>query len=155
MLACCGRIQVATKGLTMNSMLWCRRWLALVPVLVLFAILLGGCGGSSKPSYCSTVSDLKQSVSDLGNIKVIQNGTSSVTSAVDKVKSSADVAVNAAKKDFPTETSALSSSIDTLANSVKKLANGDRSVITSLPTQISAVTNSVSSFSNATSSKCK
>jgi hypothetical protein len=49
-------------------------------------VALAGCG-SSKPSYCSKVSDLKSSVQSLSSVNVIQNGTSSLKSAVQKIQS--------------------------------------------------------------------
>jgi hypothetical protein len=126
-----------------------------VPVLLCLAAapLLAACG-SSKPSYCSKVSDLQQSVKDLANVKVIQNGTSAVTNAIDKVKTNANGAIDAAKSDFPSETSALTSSVDGLATSVKQLSSAPASAIPAIPGQIAAVTTAVTNLVNATQSKC-
>src|SRR5437763_5916724 len=82
-------------------------WRALLLVACLTAaLLLVACGGSGKPGYCSKVDDLKKSVSDLANVKVVQNGTSSVKSAFDTVQNNATATVDALKSDFPNETSA-------------------------------------------------
>src|SRR3954466_9321896 len=51
-------------------------------------VVLGACGGSDKPAYCSDVSDFKDAVSELTNVQIAQNGLSSLTAAVDKVKTS-------------------------------------------------------------------
>lgn len=126
-----------------------------LPLLVLIALvpLLAACG-SSKPSYCSKVSDLKQSVSDLANVKVIQNGTSAVTSAVNKVKDDANAAVSAAKSEFSPETQALTTAVNNLTTSVKNLPTATAATLPSIPGQIQAVSTAVTNLANATKSKC-
>jgi hypothetical protein len=123
---------------------------------VAIAVVLAGCGGSSKPSYCSQTANLKKSVQDLGNVNVIQGGTSALTSALSTVESNAQAVVSSAKSDFPTETSAINSSVSALKQSAQQLSGSPTpAVIAKLPGQISAVVTSVQNFSSATSSKCK
>jgi hypothetical protein len=122
---------------------------------VAIAVALAGCG-SSKPSYCSQTATLKKSVQDLGNVNVIQGGTSALTSALSTVESNAQAVVSSAKSDFPTETSAINSSVSALKQSAQQLSSSPTpAVIAKLPGQISAVVTSVQNFSSATSSKCK
>lgn len=127
-------------------------------VLAAFAVaaLLAGCGGSSKPGYCAKTSDLKKSVQDLGSVNVVQGGTNALTSALSSVESNATAVVNAAKSDFPDQTSAISSSIDALKKSAQSLASSPAqpALIAQIPGQISAVVKSIQDFSSATSSKC-
>lgn len=60
-----------------------------------------------------------------------------------------------AKSDFPTETSALKSSIDTLSTTVKEAASSHSvATIAQIPTQPSAVVTAVNNFQSATNSKC-
>jgi Flp pilus assembly protein TadD len=127
-----------------------------VPVTLAVVAVLSGCGGSSKPSYCKQTASLKQSVSDLGSVNIVQGGTSALTSALSKVQSDASAVVNSAKSDFPNETSAITSSIDALKKSAQSLASSPTqpAVIAQVPGQISAVVKSVQDFSSATSSKC-
>jgi phage-related protein len=129
------------------------RMLLGVVMCLALAPLLTACG-SSKPSYCSKVSDLTQSIKDLGSVKVVQNGTSAVTSAVDKVKSNADATISAAKSDFPSETSALTGAVDSLATSIKQLPSSTASTLPAIPGQIAAMTSAVTNLANATKSKC-
>jgi hypothetical protein len=126
------------------------------PVLACLALipLLAACGSSSKPSYCSHVSDLQQSVKDLANVKPIQNGTKSVTDALNKVKDNAQATVDAAKKDFPSETSAVSSAVSNLASAVRQLPSATASTLAALPGQIQAASTAVTDLANATNSKC-
>jgi hypothetical protein len=134
-----------------------RRWsraraLGAIPVVVL---LLGACGGSSRPSYCSAVSNLENSVKGLASVNVIKNGTSSLKSQVHKIESNAESVATSAAGDFPNETSAVVSSLNALASSVKHIS-GTPSVsqIATIGQQAAAAVSAVKSFANATSSKC-
>jgi outer membrane murein-binding lipoprotein Lpp len=131
----------------------------LLPIVLiassLAVLLLAGCG-SSKPGYCSKVNDLKKSVQDLPNVNVVQNGTSGLTSALQKVESNAKAVVSSAKSDFPNETSALSNSLNGLAQAIKNLPSSPTAgQIATIAGQASATVTAVKNFSNATSSKCK
>jgi len=67
-----------------------RRW-GLVPAAVLVLALSGlaaGCS-SSKPAYCTSGSQLKTSVEDLGNVDVAKNGLDSLQTAVSSVQADA------------------------------------------------------------------
>lgn len=121
------------------------------------AVALAGCGGSSKPSYCSKTADLKKSVQDLGSINIIQGGTSALTTALSTVESNAQAVVSSAKSDFPDQTAAINTSISALKQSAQQLSSSPTqpAVIAKVPGQISAVVSSIQDFTNATSSKCK
>ena len=80
-----------------------------------------GCGSSSKPDYCSDVSDLQSSVDDLKNVQLQSGALSTLQTDVQKVQSDANAVVSSAKQDFPTETSALQSSVSTLSASINAL----------------------------------
>jgi CDGSH-type Zn-finger protein len=124
---------------------------------VVAAAILSGCGGSSsKPSYCDQTANLKKSVQSLGSVNVLQGGTNALTSAISNVESSASAVVKSAKGDFPTETAAISSSIDALKKSAQSLASSPAqpAVIAQIPGQVSAVVKSIQDFSSSTKSKC-
>ncbi len=122
--------------------------------LALSAAALGACG-SSKPAYCSSVSNLESSIKALPSTNVVQTGLNGLESAVSKVQSDAQTAINDAKGDFPTETSALKSSVNTLSTTVKQAASSPSvSTIAQIPAQVSAVVTSVNNFQSATKSKC-
>ena len=92
------------------------RGLTRVAVVVLTAvalIALAGCG-SSKPAYCSDRTTLENSVKNLPSV-TSSSGISGLTSQISTIKSDATSLVNAAKSDFPTETSAVKTSVDALA----------------------------------------
>src|SRR4051794_26885660 len=123
---------------------------------LLFAAL-GGCGGSSKPGYCSDVSDFESAVSGLKDVKPVQNGTSSVKSAIQKVEDTGKAVVDSAQSDFPDQTKAIDQSLDTLGETLKQL--GDPSTATQtiakVPGQVSALSSAAGDFKSATDSKCK
>jgi hypothetical protein len=118
--------------------------------------VLAGCGGSSKPSYCSQTSALKKSVKDLGSVNVLQGGTSGLSSALQTVETNAQKVVSSAKSDFPSQTDAVNSAISALKETAQSLAASPAqpALIAKLPGEISAVASSIQSFASATSSKC-
>jgi hypothetical protein len=127
-----------------------------VPVLLVALMPLAvGCGGGGSPGYCSDVDDLEQSVKDLGSVDVVAGGTNAVNEAVDKVESSARSAVDAAKSDFPDETSAISDSIKQLKSSAGELTDSPTAQDAGrLAVDVTAVVNAVDDFVSATRSKC-
>ncbi len=134
-----------------------RAALVAVGVALSAVLALSACGGSSKPSYCSQVNNLKNSIEDLGKVNVLQNGTGALTSALSKVESSAKSVVDSAKGDFPSQTSAISSSVSTVKTTVTQLVSNPKqpALIAELPGQVGAVSSSISTFISDTQSKCK
>jgi hypothetical protein len=124
-------------------------------VLALSATALAACGGSSKPSYCSSVSNLESSIKALPSTNVVQTGLNGLESAVSKVQSDAQTAINDAKGDFPSETSALKSSVTTLSATVKgAVSSPSVSTIAQIPGQVSSVVTAANNFQSATKSNC-
>ena len=121
---------------------------------VLIALLVSGCGGSSKPAYCSDKSDFNSAVNDLKNVKITD--PSSVQSAIQKVESTGKTLVSSAKSDFPTESSAISSSLSSLETTLKQLPNSSTTTaaLKQLPAEIIATKSALDSFSSASKSKC-
>jgi hypothetical protein len=124
-------------------------------LLAAAALALSGCGGSSKPSYCSSVDNLKSSIKAIPSTNIVASGVNGLKSAIEKVQAASTTAVNDAKSDFPSETSALKSSVDTLSATVKSLSSSpSASTLAQVPSQVSAVVTAVDNFSSATKSKC-
>ena len=130
-------------------------------VLTLLALLIGGgllagCGSSSKPAYCSPVSKVENAVKSLPTVDdVKKNGVGTLKSAVVQLQQDATAAVNQAKSDFSTQTTALKSAVDTLSSTVRQIA-GTPSVQTlaQLPSELSAVGTAAKNLQSAVSSKC-
>lgn len=133
------------------------RLVAVVPVAMVVAVALvaaAGCGGSSKPAYCSDRSSLQDSVKGLTSAAT-SGGISGLQSQISTIQSDATALVKSAKSDFPSQTSAIKTSVDTLAGAVKALPSSpSTSQIAAIAVDASSVVSSVKSFSDATSSKC-
>lgn len=123
-------------------------------VLVLGLAAATGCGSSSKPAYCTSRSNLENSVKGLTDLNV-SSGLSGLQAQLTKIQSDANAVVSSAKGDFPNETSAIKSSVNALANTIKAFPSspsaGD---IATLARQAAAAVTAVQNFINSTSSKC-
>jgi hypothetical protein len=119
-------------------------------------LAITGCGGSSKPSYCSDRSDLQSSVKGLGDVKVTQSGgLDQLKSQLQQVESNANKVVSSAKGDFPSETSAISSSVSSLKSAVQGLPSSPSAQqLAQVAGDTKAVVTSVDGFTKATDSKC-
>ena len=123
--------------------------------LAAVALVAAGCGSSSKPDYCSDVSNLQQSVDDLGNIQLNSNTLSTLQTDLQTVQTNADAVVSSAKADFPSQTSALKSSVTTLSNSIKQLPQSPTAQqLVPVGVEISSVVTAAKNLSSATSSAC-
>jgi hypothetical protein len=118
--------------------------------------LLAGCGSSSKPAYCSPVNKVENAVKSLPTVDdVKKNGVETLKSAVLQLQQNATAAVNQAKSDFSSQTSALKTSVDALSSTVKQVV-GTPSLQTFalLPAELSAVSTATKNLQTAMSSKC-
>ena len=80
---------------------------------------------------------------------------SGISPQVQAIKTNADDVVSSAKSDFPTQTSAISSSVTTLQNAVKALPSSPSAAnVLSIGADAAAVASAVKGFTDATSSKC-
>lgn len=117
-------------------------------------VALSGCGGSSKPGYCTDRSNLENSVKGLTALNG-SSGLSGLQGQLKKIQSDATAVAGSAQSDFPSETSAVKSSVDALSSAVKGLPSSpSASQIATLAKHASSVVSSVKSFVDATSSKC-
>ena len=89
--------------------------------LAAVALVAAGCGSSGKPAYCSNVSDLQQSVTDLKSVQLQSGALSTLQTDLQTVQTNADAVVSSAKADFPSQTSALQSSVSSLSTAIQKL----------------------------------
>ena len=83
-------------------------------------IALAGCGSSSKPAYCSDRTNLENSIKNLPTV-TSSSGVSGLKSQITTIESDANSVVNSAKSDFPSQTSAVKTSVDALQSAVNAL----------------------------------
>jgi hypothetical protein len=129
---------------------------AVVGTMVLLAATLMALTGCGKPQYCSDRSDLEKSVRDLGNINVLQSGgVSQLKSQLQTVQTDAQKVASSAKSDFPSESSALQSSVSRLKGAVQSLPpSPSRQELAPVAADATAVVMASRNFKNATDSKC-
>ncbi len=134
-----------------------RTWL-LLPAVVLILVLSGlaaGCS-SSKPAYCTAATNLKTSVSNLGNVDVGKNGLSSLQTALNSVTSDAKTFASDAKSAYPSQTTALENSLSSLETAIKS-AKGQPplTAAAAVVPSVTQVKNSASTLESAVSGKCQ
>jgi hypothetical protein len=123
-------------------------------VTVLGLAVLSGCGGSSKPAYCTNRANLESSVKGLTDLSA-SSGLSGLQAQITKIQSDANALASSAKSDFPNETSAITSSVDKLATTVKAFPSSPSAAdIATVGTQAASAVGAVQNFYNATKSKC-
>jgi protein-disulfide isomerase-like protein with CxxC motif len=126
---------------------------AIAAVLAVLAVL-AGCG-SSKPAYCSSLTDLKQSVEALPTTDVVQHGTDALKTNVNKAVNNAHAVVDAAKHDFPTETTAITDAANSLKTTVNQLGqNASPTLVVQAAGNVASLGSAVRTFSSSASSKC-
>jgi len=136
-------------------MRWRMRSGGLAAIMTAAAVAIAACGGSSKPSFCSSLTTLKTSVQALPTTNVIKNGTNALKSAADTVVKNAHQVVDSAKSDFPDETAAITSSVDALQTTVKDIQQGvTPALVAQAVANTASVSTAVKNFSSSASSKC-
>jgi hypothetical protein len=128
--------------------------IALGLVTLTLTFLVAGRGGD-EPAYCSELSDLEQSVNQLGDVDVVGGGTDAIREAVSNVEDDARATVDAAEEEFGDETRTVSDALSKLETSVRDLPESptaDQAAI--VLADASAVATSVDELITATRSKC-
>ena len=128
--------------------------LILAVALASVALVAAGCG-DDKPEYCSNVSDLQQSVTDLKDVQLESGALSTLQTDLQTVQTNANAVVSSAKADFPSQTSALQSSVSSLSKTINKLPQSPTAQqLLRLAPEINSVVTAAQGFSDATSSAC-
>ena len=128
--------------------------MVVVALLAAGAVMaLAGCG---KPQYCSDRSTLQQSVSGLNDVQVTQSGgVDRLKTQLTKVESDANALAKSAKSDFPSESSAVQSSVKSLKSAVQALpASTSRQLLVTVAANVKATVAAFDNFKTATDSKC-
>ena len=74
----------------------------IVPAALAAVVLVAaGCGSSSKPAYCSDVSNIATYVDNLKNVQLQSGAVSTLKTDVQKVQSNANAVVGSAKQELP------------------------------------------------------
>lgn len=136
-----------------------RHSIALAAVGLIGAVLLAGCG-TSKPAYCTQVSNLENSVKALGKVEVSSSGVSALTTGLDNVSKSAQELGSALKSEFAAQASAIKSSIGGLESTAKQVSSATGTsaklqAAASIPGEIEGLKKPISEIQDVAKSKCK
>ena len=127
---------------------------ALATVAAGTLIALAGCGGSSKPAYCSDRTNLENSIKSLPSV-ASSSGVSGLKSQINTIVSDANSVVSSAKSDFPSQTSAVKTSVEAFQTAVKALPSSPSATqVAGIATDAASVVSSVKGFTDASKSKC-
>ena len=128
----------------------------LVPAAVLIPVLSGlAAGCSSKPAYCTDATNLKTSVSNLGDVNVAKNGLSSLQTALTSVQTNAKAFVADAKSAYPSQTTALQNSLSSLETAIKSvMGQPSLTAAAAVASSVTQVKNAASALQSAASGKC-
>jgi hypothetical protein len=124
------------------------------------AVALTGCSSSSSstssgpPAYCAARTNLENSIKGLTSLNA-SSGVSGLKSQVTAIANNASKLVDQAKGDFPSQTSAITTSVNTLKSSVAGLSSSPSAAqIATITKDAGSVVSSVANFMTASSSKC-
>ena len=123
---------------------------SITAVLASAALVVSGCG-SSKPAFCTTLSQLQTSIKDLN----VNEGVSGLKSQAQTIENQALSLVSSARSDFPTETSAIRNAVNGLKNSVSTVKSSpSASQVAGVASDASTLVSAIDSFATSAKSKC-
>jgi flagellar capping protein FliD len=117
--------------------------------------LAAGCS-SSKPAYCADADQLKTSVQDLGNVNINVHDLSSVDTAVSKVQADATTFASDAKSAYPSQTTALKTSLSSLETAVKSaMAQPSLTTVAAVVSSVTQVKTAADNVQSAVKGTCQ
>jgi hypothetical protein len=134
--------------------------LALAAISLTGAVLLAGCGSSSKPAYCTQVTNFENSVKTLEQVEVSPSNISTITADVQKVGSRAKELESAVRTEFASQISSMKTSAGALEATLRELVSAPGSAtiahaVSVVPAEIEGLKHSAAEIQEVTKSKCK
>jgi hypothetical protein len=131
------------------------RWALVLAAALVLATVAAGCS-SSKPAYCTAASQLKTSVQDLGNININVHDLSSVNTAVSNVQADAKKLASDVKSAYPSQTTALKTSLSSLQAAVKSaMAQPSLTTVAAVVSSVTQVKTAAGNMQTAVKGKCQ
>ncbi len=123
------------------------------------ALLLAGCGSSSKPAYCAQVDNFKESVKTLEDVELSPTNIGTIKTDVEKVGTSAKELKTAVGTEFEPQINAMKKSVEALGKTVESVASSPSTsaivtAISTAGTQIEALKHSAQEVQEVTKNKC-
>ena len=131
----------------------------LAAISLIGALLLSGCGSSSKPAYCAQVKNFKESIKTLEDVELSPTNIGTIKTDVEKVGTSAKELKVAVGNEFAPQITAMEHSLDALGATVKSVASSPSTstivnAISVAGTQIEALKHSATEVQEVTKNKC-
>ncbi|MBV9380976.1 MAG: hypothetical protein JOY82_06430 [Streptosporangiaceae bacterium] len=110
--------------------------------------------GGGKPAYCAYLTSLQNDIKGLTSLNP-SSGVSGLEAQLQKIQNDSATLVNSAKGEFPSQTSALKSSVIALQNAVKGLQSSPSAAqIAAIAKDAASVVSSVKNLTDAASPRC-
>jgi hypothetical protein len=119
--------------------------------------VIAGCSSEATgpPAVCSSTDALQASMSDLGDVQVVQNGTAALEDAVASVRSDLKDVVDDATSQYATQADDLQASFDAVqAAAGAAVATPSAATLNAVTASITALTNEVTDFADDIASTC-
>lgn len=131
----------------------------LAAIALTTAALLPGCG-SSKPAYCTQVTNFESSINALKQVEVSPSSLSAIATDVQKVGTRSKELVAAVRTEFAPQINSMKGSVAAIEATLKELTSAPGSstlthAVTAIPSQIEALKRSADEIQEVTKSKCK
>lgn len=131
-----------------------RSVLATVTVGGIAAFTLAACGGDSKPAFCDDRSQLEESIKAIPGL-VGDADLSGLESQVQTVQDDATAVAESAQADFPSESEAVTNSVETLEKGINALpAKPSPAEYASVGLQAAAALSAIKKFNETTNAEC-
>lgn len=125
-----------------------------VSVVAIAAVALSACGGDDKPAFCADRSSFESSVNEIPKL-VSEGNLSDLRSQVETVETEAGTLADSARNDYPQETDAIESSVESLRTSIEDLPQDpEPAQLAALGVEAATAISAVTNFINATNSDC-
>jgi hypothetical protein len=123
------------------------------------ALLLAGCGSSSKPAYCKQVNNFKESVKTLEGVELSPTNLGTIKTDVQNVVTRGEELKSAVGTEFEPQITSMKNSIDALGTTLKEVASSPSTstivhAVSVAGTQIEALKKSATEVQEVTKSKC-
>jgi hypothetical protein len=119
--------------------------------------VIAGCSSETTgpPAVCSSTDALQASMSDLGDVQVVENGTAALEDAVASVRSDLQDVVDDATSQYATQVDGLQASFDALEDAAQSaLATPSAATLSAVGASVTTLRNDVTAFADDIASTC-
>lgn len=128
-------------------------FLSVACIAAVAAVTLPGCG---KPEYCAKKTDFNSSVTTLTSVSLTPPDPTEISTDISNVQDAGTAMINAAKSDFPSQSTALENAVNGVVATGKTLTTTKDLTATgvTLAAQLLTLNSAWNSFKTATNDAC-